>query len=186
MTRGIVVDTCVARAASTSEGGPAKPCRDCLDALYAGGLSLVMTRQLWEEWLKQRKNRPAGSYYLSSYTYIWLTNMLSRKRVLWFTGVRRDQLRAQVLAAADVQAHDQVHKDLHLIETALASDERILSKDRPARRHFCGAAQKVQELRPILWVDALRDRAAEWLRSGAPDLPEYCLGYRAAPCGSPL
>lgn len=178
MAYGIVVDTSVARAASHSPDRIARRCLACLDALDDGGHLLVMSAPLREEWLRIDSDRPTGDwqYYASRYAIAWYTDMVSRRRVIWVHPRQSKEFRSRVLAAVDADRREEAHKDLHLVEAALAADNRVLSSDRRARTLLDGAAETMRELCSILWVDALRDRAAEWLRSGAPDLPEYRLG----------
>jgi len=175
---GIVVDASVARAASPSPHSSAQRCWECLEALDDAGHSLVMTRSLMDEWLKREKTRPSGSWllYASRWAYAWLTNIRQRRRVLWVHGHHRTELLGRALDAVDPQYHTEVRKDLHLVESALATDKRILSLDRTMNRLLGCAARKVPELCVVLWVHPVTDEAPQWLSDGAPDLPEYHLG----------
>ena len=178
MAYGIVVDTSIARSASDSPAALASRCHACLEALSGAGHLLVMSQPLWEEWLRIEDTRPTGDwqYYVSRYAHAWYTNMVSRRRFIWVHPRQSEEFRSRILAAVSTTRQEEAHKDLHLVEAALAADKRVLSSDHRARTDFDGAATSVSELRSILWVDALRDRAPQWLSNGAPDLPQYRLG----------
>lgn len=188
MAYGIVVDTSIARSASDSPDSVASRCHACLEALSGAGHLLVMTQALREEWFRVASGRPSGGWQrcVSRYASTWYTDMVSRRRIIGVHPRQSEEFRRQVLAAVDADRRERARKDLHLVEAALAADNRVLSRDHKARTDFDGAATSVSELRPILWVDALRHQAPQWLSDGAQDLPKYRLGYRAAPGPSPL
>jgi hypothetical protein len=70
-------------------------------------------------------------------------------------------------------------KDAHLIETAVASDNRVISLDEEARLHYRQAAQVIGLLRDVCWVNPAlaNERAVEWLQTGAPAEKHRKLGY---------
>ena len=90
-----------------------------------------------------------------------------------------DSLKERVLATTPTAAERAImEKDWHLILAALQSDGLIVSCERKARRHFHRAARDVPELSRLVWVDPHEDDILEWLREGAPTVPERCLGYQ--------
>jgi hypothetical protein len=56
---------------------------------------------------------------------------------------------------------DAMMKDVHLLEAALATDKRIVSRDDTARNSFRG----IRDVRLVVWVNPYRpeERAVEWL-----------------------
>ena len=64
-----------------------------------------------------------------------------------------------------------MRKDFHLLEAARISDQTIISLERRVRRHFAYAAQRVDEIEDIVWVNPNRTEEEEplvWLQNGAP------------------
>ena len=179
MTYAIVVDTSVARAASSSSANAeARCCWLSLDAMGSGGYRLAMNRQLHEEWLRTATDRPQGEwrYYVSRHAMSWLTEMTSRGRVMWVGAYEGNDIRSRIFSAVGDQRIRETSKDLHLVEAALASDSRVISCDREIRRSLIQAATQVEVLRSILWVHPLDNDAPLWLADGARDVPVLRLG----------
>ena len=73
-------------------------------------------------------------------------------------------------ARSERQSED-IEKDFHLLQAALATDQTVISLDEIIRGLFRQASQSVGEIRNIIWVNP--DRTAEehpiaWLQDGAP------------------
>jgi len=176
MGYAIVVDTCVARAAGQTDDPVARKCLQALDAITDSGHSLAMSKPLQDEWFKSRsEHREPYSQYASMYTLAWFVSMRTKRRVLWIEIEDSAELRNQILEASGKQNYDEIQKDLYLVETALASDKRVLSIDDRVRKHFCDAGQIVKQLCEILWLNPARDAVSNWLWNGAPDKQEYRL-----------
>jgi hypothetical protein len=70
-------------------------------------------------------------------------------------------------------------KDIHLLEAALATDRTIVSLDEnTARKYFIQAAQEIEALKTVVWVnpDVDEEQPIAWLLAGAPDEKERMLG----------
>ena len=82
------------------------------------------------------------------------------------------KLRKKIEEAAEQKNQIPVmRKDFHLLEAARISDQTIISLEKRARRHFAHAAQHVDEIRDIVWVNPERMEEEEplvWLKNGAP------------------
>ena len=66
---------------------------------------------------------------------------------------------------------EDMQKDFHLLEAALATDQTIISLDETIRQLFARASQRVGEIRDIVWVNPDRTEEEEplvWLQNGAP------------------
>jgi hypothetical protein len=63
-----------------------------------------------------------------------------------------------------------VLEDLHLVETALRGDGRVVSLDETSRALFARAATSIAALRPLAWVNPIRpeEAALEWVREMCP------------------
>jgi hypothetical protein len=79
-----------------------------------------------------------------------------------------------VRANTPEKALNAMEKDLHLVEAARATDNRIVSLDDAARRYFCATSAIAGELRQILWVNPAMEteRPIQWLEEGAPNEEE--------------
>jgi hypothetical protein len=106
--------------------------------------------------------------------------MMARRKVVFVTipaqhsledRIRRLKLRDSVLAI--------IEKDRHLIEAALATDNRVASIDERVRQHLRTHAQNLPEVISICWSNpvVLDEECVAWLESGAPAERSRMLGY---------
>ena len=182
----IVVDADIARSASDrSADEVALICCRTLECFDRGGHHLAMSAPLLQEWLKPREDRPAGAYYASRFSYTWLANMRSRRRIFQVDPSKTPSMLDQVIQALGAQQNPtfrgEIEKDIHLADAALAADGRVISCDRAFRRRLARAGGQVEQLRPLLWLHPQDHNAPDWLLADAPDLPEYRLGAGAEP-----
>lgn len=175
MSYAIVIDACIARAAGESDPD-ARRCRETLDGVANHGHKMAMSKPLQDEWLKSRSQHlEPYSQYASMYAFTWFVKMRSEKRIIWVELEQASELRERILEVVDDQDREQVDKDCYLVETAWASDRRVLSEDRRIHGHFSRLGQTVKELCEILWLNPRQDHVLDWLREGAPDRREYRL-----------
>ena len=110
----------------------------------------------------------------------WWLSMVARKR-LQIVPVGPDfALREKLDSVAHSDnARDAMYKDACLVEAALATDRIVASLDERVRALFGQAANRVGELRAIVWVnpELQEETPLLWLRNGAPAEPERVLGY---------
>ena len=151
-------------ATSTGEQGPrGKHCQAfLLFMIKKTPHRLVMTKEIGAEW--DNHSHP--------FARRWRRSMNAKRRVDR-PRIDHDPTLAQKIVRANPseKALDAMEKDLHLIEAAKATDNRIVSLDDAARKYFCGASGSVGELRQILWVNPVmkEERPIQWLEEGAPD-----------------
>jgi hypothetical protein len=171
MGYAIVIDACIARASSKeSSDVVALTCSRTLDSLSENGHRLAMSKPLQDEWFKSRsQHREPYSPYASNYAFRWFYNMRSKRRVEWVELTDTVDIRVRVLFAAEPQNRELIEKDLHLVETALASDKRVISLDGNARLHFHDLGSSVAELCDILWLNPRNSNVPQWLEDGAVD-----------------
>ncbi|MBW2069589.1 MAG: hypothetical protein JRI31_12115 [Deltaproteobacteria bacterium] len=159
----IVIDTDVVRGATNNAKN--RIFRDILLSFLETEHLLAISTPLWAEWFKQRDN-PAGQweYYISLYSYRWLTEMKSRKRVRRYD--LDHTLEGRILSGIPRERTGEVKKDMHLVLTALAADKRIISNDQRERRDLQKAGRKFELLCDLVWPPL--EQVCAWLREGAP------------------
>lgn len=170
----LVIDADIARAAGGEDATHSTPknCRDFLKAVLKHYYALVMTSEIKAEWKKHQ----------SLFAKKWLQEMYGRKRIQVARPEHNEELCKRTEEAGEsIKQRNAIWKDFHLIEAALATDQRIVSMDQKMRHLLSIAATKkgVKELRAIVWVnpDKSEEQALAWLKDGAPHEAKRCLGY---------
>lgn len=169
VTRRLVIDACVARAAGGEDATHpvSRNCRDFLHVMLGLSHQIVRTEEIWAEWKKHK----------SAYANIWLNSMIARKRVHSLKVEPDKKLREFVNSPPVENDAEQMLKDCHLIEAAAASDRVVVSKDVVARKLFSKASKSVGWLKMVAWVDPA-DQTEDplvWLTSGAAPEESRCL-----------
>jgi hypothetical protein len=158
----LVIDTDIARSASQSDDPLAKACSDALETVRHHQHQLVVSPAVWEEWKKHR----------SGYAANWLRTMLARKLVVWLTDVTDPQLRVRLTkAVTKPKDREAMLKDTHLLEAALSTDERILSRNDAQRDQFAEVCDQIKEIEAVMWLNPVThsEPCLDWLKEGAPD-----------------
>jgi hypothetical protein len=164
----LVIDTDIARSASQSDDPLAKACSDTLETVRQHQHHLVMSPAAWEEWQRHR----------SGYAANWLRTMLARKLVIWLNDVTDPQLRMRLSkAVTNLKDREAMLKDIHLLEAALATDERVLSRNDAQREQFAGVCENIKEIQVVMWLNPVTQAVAclTWLQNGAPDDEQHRL-----------
>ena len=133
---------------------------------------IVMTSDISEEW----------NTHQSKFATTWLKSMIAKKR---FNYVKPSVDKAlcykiENTATKKTEIRD-MWKDFRLLEAALATDQTIISRDENVRLPFTRAAQSVDEIRDIVWVNPDHTEAEQpldWLRNGAQPEEHRQLGAR--------
>lgn len=162
----IVVDASVARSSGQEDATDtcARTCRLALEHVRDVGLKVVMTKAILEEW-KQHRSRFAA---------LWLREMYGR-RLVENVHPTRQELVGRHIAACEERLAELLTKDLLLVEAALATDERIVSRDTRARAGFRYIATSRPEIRRLHWTSPVEPACCPWLASGAPADPQLQL-----------
>ena len=160
----LVVDASVAKAAG-GEDATASVSINCTEFLETFRDEcthhIVMTSEISEEWNK----RP------SNFAATWLKSMIARKRFNYVKPAVNKALNDKIEeTATSEKALKDMRKDFRLLEAALATDQAITSRDETVRQHFTRAAQSVDEIQDIVWVNPefTAEQPLPWLRNGAP------------------
>ncbi len=163
-SKRLVIDADVAQAAGseTATHPRARHCRDFLDEVLTLSHRVVMTERINNEW----KN------HQSRFARRWRVSMDARRKVDRIDPPEYEELRDKITdTTTDEDEIQNIEKDFHLLQAALATDQTVISLDEIIRGLFRQASQSVGEIRNIIWVNP--DRTAEehpiaWLQNGAP------------------
>ncbi len=167
-SRRIVVDTNVARSASQSQHPVSDACRRVLETIIANQHRVVLTKTQQQEWQKHKSRFTSG----------WLVRMASKK--LWViltpepaSGIADRIYRLECTA----KARAEMLKDVHLLESALATDQAVVSQETNVLKLFTTHSQPLQIPRPVAWVNPVDDIAAclAWLEAGAATVGVVCV-----------
>ncbi len=123
---------------------------------------LVMTREIGAEW----------DIHSHPFARRWRRSMNAKRRVDRPNVDHEDVFCLKIERSGQTQkALDAMKKDVHLIEAARTTDNRVISLDDTARNYFSAVSSQVGELRDILWVNPVNDdeTPTQWLRDGAPN-----------------
>lgn len=174
-SRRFVVDTDIARAASTSDEPVASACRGVLETLRDVCHTLVLAPNQRVEWQRHQ----------SRWTRLWLNAMLRMGKCRVFSEDPDAGLTAAIDAYEGVSARDRAElvKDEHLLELALVTDLRLLSKDEHAYRRFKRLVAIDARIGQVHWGNPTRadEDVLAWLQHGAPDETTRCIGTRPCP-----
>jgi hypothetical protein len=170
-SRVLVIDASVARAAGdTSKQQTSRSCRELLEAVRDNGHRMAMTAPIREEW-----NKHQSGFSSSWQTWMMLHNKIQNVEVAPHLSLEK---RIQQ-AVADKHIVAIIEKDRHLIEAALATDERVASLDDKVRRHLQDHRSNLPEVALICWVNPSipGEGVVAWLEAGAPADRFRTLGY---------
>ena len=164
-SKRLVVNASVARAAGGEEA-TASVSINCTEFLETFRDEcphhVAMTPELSEEWEENQ----------SKFAATWLRSMIARKRFDYEDPPVNQVLRDEIEGTATRETEIEVmRKDFHLLKAARETDHIIISLDETIRRLFARAAERVGEIRDIVWVNPERmeeEEPIEWLQNGAP------------------
>lgn len=172
VTKRLVIDTSVTSAAGGEKATHPTPkqCRECLLAVRKNGHFFVISDEIWEEWKRHR----------STFASEWLTSMRARKLIYRIGDATDVDLRAKIARHSENdETKEEMLKDTHLLEAALATDKLIISLNEVDRKSFQAVAHKIGEIRALIWVNPVIDdeQCPIWLQNGCPAEKHRLLGY---------
>ena len=105
--------------------------------------------------------------------------MYAKKLVVNIQDSYNKDLRDKLSRVAPDEQQEEILKDAHLLEAALATDKIVASMDKEARDSYACVCQQIGEIRDIMWVnpEIEKNSCTGWLKKGAPVEPERQLGY---------
>jgi hypothetical protein len=146
MSRRIVVDASVARAAGTTEHPVSARSRDFLQTMLRVCHRVVMTPDLNREWRGHRSN----------FSYTWLGAMRRRGKVVDASvdDERQTSLVGSVLDCdLTTKQRAAVEKDCLLVSAAWAADDLVASNDDKVRALLSRLTGASPDLARIIWVN---------------------------------
>jgi hypothetical protein len=176
LSKILVIDASIARSCGQPEATypTSVHCREFLEHVLSICHRIVMTPEIRDEWNK----------HASRFARSWMSQMIARKKLIAMPTLPIDSALwnlLEKLAETDKQRGDIV-KDIHLLEAALATDQIIISLDeQTARKYFTQAAQTIETLQPITWVNPdkiEKEQPIAWLLAGCPNEKNRTLGYK--------
>lgn len=179
MGYAIVVDVSVARAAGTSGKPEPQACRQALLAIRNFDHKVSMSKSVENEWMKKEPDKNGNlRAYASLFAISWLVEMRSHNRIEPIVLEENSELRQQCLNELQnnprtSSSSGPVAKDFHLVETALKSDKRVLSIDKNMFNHLHHLQDIANNVCSVMWVNPIENPAEDWLKSDAPDNPDY-------------
>lgn len=168
-SKSLVIDASVAHASGGKSAihPDATHTRDFLQAVLKVCHKAVMSPAIRDEW----------NAHQSGFARSWRKTMVAKGKLLLSDIDERPDIR-QKIKQASVTDNQKVamQKDCHLLESAIATDHRIVSLDNNARDLF-KSELNVQDVNSVMWVNPVVDpeQLLVWLEEGAPDHEEYKL-----------
>jgi hypothetical protein len=165
-----VIDASIAKEA----GGQLEPhrrgaeCRRFLAQVRSIGHRFATSRELQQEW----------SRHAADFAKAWYTAMVNRRKVHVFSSPGTPELEEIFLSLEiDDDVRRIIAKDLHLLNAALASENRVASLDDQARGHIVREFRASGVVANIIWVNPCcpEHRVIDWLENGAQFDPELSL-----------
>ncbi|MGI4743990.1 MAG: hypothetical protein ACRYG7_53250 [Janthinobacterium lividum] len=160
MSCRLVVDTNVAQSAGESQHPVSEACRQVLETMMNKQHRVVLSATQFREWQKHQ----------SPYARRWLASMKAKN--LWhvLTPEPDSGLANNIhkLECTD-KACAEMLKDVHLLESALATDHVVVSQETNVLGLFITYARPLRIPRPVAWVNPIEDTPTcmAWLEAGA-------------------
>lgn len=165
----LVIDASVAMASGGKSAchPTAAITRDFLISVLTICHKAVMTPPVREEWDKHQ----------SKFAKKWRSSMVAKKKLLLVDLAERQDIRNQVSSAnVGQKKKDAMLKDCHLLESAIATDYRVISLDDTVRDLFINTLD-VPDVRNVSWINPTSEpeQVIKWLQKGAPKQKKYQL-----------
>lgn len=166
-----MVDASVARQCGnvTTNNSMSLQCRNVLVEIEKHDHMVVISEAIRHEWRT----------HASTYAWHWLADMISRNRHVAVDPTVDKALRDAVsrLSKPDREA---AWKDLLLIEAALDSDQRVISRDDVMRSILHYISYDVVRIGAVHWVNPAADQCLPWIIVGAPEDSDLKLSKKLA------
>lgn len=146
MSRLLVVDTNVIRAAGISEKPISKASREVLFAIRDICHRVTYTESLRQEWKK----------HSSLLSRLWMGSMAAKKKPVKIGSEIKIALPQDELSEKD---YDAISKDLHILQTALAADKIIITLETKLQEALAKTQKTKRILNSIKWINPLNDGA---------------------------
>ncbi|MGH9343963.1 MAG: hypothetical protein ACRD19_09410 [Terriglobia bacterium] len=135
--------------------------RHCLQAIWEEEHIAVFSSSLREEWNRHARH--------NKYVQKWLERMAVKGRILEEDGERFANLASPASACLATEAQGAMKKDFHLVQSALASGQLVLSNEARFPQHVAVACGAVEELLRLHYGNpAVEGESCRlWIKAGA-------------------
>jgi len=147
MSRLVVVDASVVRAAGETEHPVSSACRNCLMAIRAICHRVALTEPIRKEW----------GQHMSRFSRKWRRSMAAKQKPIAVISPKRLDLRWAAYSSA---ARTAIKKDKGLLEAALATDHVIITLDDSLKQALAERPDGKDLLRNVQWIHPVRDGVA--------------------------
>jgi len=174
----IVIDANVGRGASDDKrfnpqiAGPGDHSHQCLQAVWEEKHVAVFNRKLRLEWEK----------HANSHAKSWLARMTLKDRILDEEGEQFSEFLDPACSCHGIDAHRAaLAKDFHLIQSALATGQLLLSNERAFPRLVADSCAAVAQLGELHYGNPATegDKCRLWIKAGAEKEPKRRIGVWA-------
>ena len=161
----IVIDACVASCCSSGDIFDPHPehsgthCRNCLMAIAQGGHFAVFNRKLMKEW----------DDHASRFARHWRVEMILTEKVLQNIEGEEYSYLLECACAVLTTEKDALANDFHLVQSALATGQLIVSIERRFPQIVSVASKTIVVLALLYFAnpDVEGDKCIRWIRDGA-------------------
>jgi hypothetical protein len=156
----LVIDANIAQSAGTSDVPVSLYSRECLNAIRDSDHVAVFCEKLLMEW----------SEHASLVSRRWWKSMTARRRIERREGIEFAHLLDRSCAGLERESwKNALRKDFHLVQSALASDQTILSNERGFPTLVAIACARVRELTALYFANPALEQEVciHWIKAGA-------------------
>lgn len=156
----LVIDANIAQSAGISQVPDSRYSRECLNAVLEHRHIAVFSSPLRAEWRVHK----------SLHARRWWRSMMARKRIEYAEGSEYAQHLDPACGCLERKSwKDDLRKDFHLVQSALASDHIILSNERNLPGFVAIACRKVRVLSTLYYANPAveREPCIGWIKAGA-------------------
>lgn len=156
----LVIDANIAQSAGGLDVPSSRYSRECLNAVLGNDHVAVFGQPLRDEWKE----------HSSLHSRRWWRSMVARKRIEFLDGA---EFAVHLESSCACLKHDRwkedLRKDFHLVQSALASDRTILSNEREFPKYVSIACVTVRVLSGLYYANPSLEGESciQWIQAGA-------------------
>jgi hypothetical protein len=175
----LVIDTsvCLSPGGHKADDEQSITCTEILENVYCLKYYFVCTPEVQSE--ISRHLDAKLTKYVTKYTVDWFARMRRRGKIISINETENIRLREKIKTKKFGKRQlIEVLKDIHLIEAANATDNKIISHDKTAYGYFKRVSD-IDEISIVVWMDMNNpdQDIIKWLKSGAKNKKEHMLGF---------
>ena len=182
ISRRLVIDASVARSATLAENPTSISCRRFLEVVLNVCHKVALSREIEQEWQNVALLiRSTADEVRIRFLKDWMLAMQRRGKLLRPLVERDQSLRSKInRLGLPGNARQEIEKDLHLVEAALAHDRIVVSRDDSVHELLRSITGNCAEIRKVMWCNpvTLAGEVMAWLDKGAPVVKVWQLGSK--------